>query len=330
VIGADDVVTRIGLPVTAMVMQNSTGRQLAEFPSPPGLPVMQFVWRAELYRALADEAERRGVRTEHGKRLVGLDNDRDGVTAHFADGTHATADVLIGADGIRSTTRSLIDPNAPQPRYTKLISFGGRTDDMGLPSTNGKMHFVFGRRAFFGYQVGDDRSGGWFVNLPSDTALTRAQCNEIPAQQWLATLREAFAKDASPASAILSRASAMTVTCSCVGSSTSAPRRAATARAASSQPNGSRPRGGTSCTRRTCRVIRHRCSPAGDSASTRCPARASTVAHCRAVSPAPSLSRISMTASEFPRPGLAPCPPGAQGLGALFRHAPCLGRVISI
>jgi len=205
VIGADDVVTRIGLPVTSMVMQNSTGRQLAEFPSPPGLPVMQFVWRAELYRALADEAERRGVRTEHGKRLVGLDNDRDGVTAHFADGTHATADVLIGADGIRSTTRSLIDPNAPQPRYTKLISFGGRTDDMGLPSTNGKMHFVFGRRAFFGYQVGDDRSGGWFVNLPSDTALTRAQCNEIPAGQWLATLRDAFAKDVSPASAILRR-----------------------------------------------------------------------------------------------------------------------------
>jgi hypothetical protein len=39
---------------------------------------------------------------------------------------------------------------------------------------------------------------------------------------------------------------------------------------------------------------------AGDSASTRCPARASTVAHCRAVSPAPSLSSISMTASEFP------------------------------
>ena len=104
---------------------------------------------------------------------------------------------------------------------------------------------------------------------------------------------------ATPAASILSRASAMTATCSCTGSSTSAPRRAATSRAASSQPDGSRPRAGTSCTRRTCRVIRHRHSPAGDSASTRCPARASTVAHCRAVSPAPSLSSISMTASEF-------------------------------
>ena len=42
-----------------------------------------------------------------------------------------------------------------------------------------------------------------------------------------------------------------------------APRRAATSRAASSQPNGSRPRAGTSCTRRTWRVIRHRHSPPG-------------------------------------------------------------------
>ncbi|HEX4724940.1 MAG TPA: FAD-dependent monooxygenase [Pseudonocardiaceae bacterium] len=206
VLGAADVVTRIGLPVTSMVLQNSSGRQLAQFPtSPPDLPVMQFVWRPELYRALADEAAGRGIHTEHGKRLVGLDNDRDGVTAHFADGTHAHADVLVGADGIRSTTRSLIDANAPQPRYTKLISFGGSTDDMGLPSTNGAMYFMFGRRAFFGYQVDDDASGGWFVNLPSDEALTRAQCLEIPPREWLARLRDVFAKDAGPALRIVER-----------------------------------------------------------------------------------------------------------------------------
>lgn len=35
---------------------------------------MQFVWRAKLYRALYDEAARRGIRTEHGKRLVGVED----------------------------------------------------------------------------------------------------------------------------------------------------------------------------------------------------------------------------------------------------------------
>jgi 2-polyprenyl-6-methoxyphenol hydroxylase-like FAD-dependent oxidoreductase len=206
VLGADHVVTNIGLPVTSMVMQNAYGRTLAEFPtSPPGLPVMQYVWRAELYRGLADEAAGRGIRTEYGKRLVAIDDTPGGITAHFADGTHATADVLIGADGIRSTTRSLIDPNAPQPRYAKLISFGGTTADLDLPSTNGAMYFMFGRRAFFGYQVGDDRAGAWFVNMPSDEPLTRAQCNEIPPEEWLRRLRDTFAKDAGPALQMLQR-----------------------------------------------------------------------------------------------------------------------------
>lgn len=166
---------------------------------------MQYVWRAELYQGLTDEAAARGVRTEYGKRLVAIDDTPDGVTARFADGTHATADVLIGADGIRSTTRSLIDPGAPKPRYAKLISFGGTTADMGLPSTDGAMYFMFGRRAFFGYQVGADRAGAWFVNMPSDQPLTRAQCLEIPATEWLARLRDTFAKDTGPALDILRR-----------------------------------------------------------------------------------------------------------------------------
>jgi 2-polyprenyl-6-methoxyphenol hydroxylase-like FAD-dependent oxidoreductase len=205
VLGADHVVRNIGMPVTAMVLQNSTGRRIAEFPGPPGLPVMQFVWRPELYRAFYDEATARGIPIEHGKRLVGIDNTPDGVTAHFADGTSAGADVLIGADGINSTTRSLIDRDAPRPRYTGLISFGGRTDGMGLPSTGGKMHFVFGRRAFFGYLVDDDQSGGWFVNLPNAEPMTRAQADAVPAREWLAVLRAAVAKDRSPALELLSR-----------------------------------------------------------------------------------------------------------------------------
>jgi 2-polyprenyl-6-methoxyphenol hydroxylase-like FAD-dependent oxidoreductase len=113
--------------------------------------------------------------------------------------------VLIGADGINSTTRTLIDPDAPRPRYTGLISFGARTDAMGLPSTGGKMHFVFGRRAFFGYQVDDDQSGGWFVNLPNAEPMTRTEANAVPAREWLEVLRAAFAKDRSPALELFNR-----------------------------------------------------------------------------------------------------------------------------
>lgn len=132
VLGADEVVRRIGMPTTAMVIQSWTGKRLAEFGTLPGLPDTQFVWRAELYRALYEEAAGRAIPTEHGKRLVGAEKSGDGVTAQFADGTEASADILIGADGIRSTARSLIDPAAPQPGYAGLLSFGARTSDTGL------------------------------------------------------------------------------------------------------------------------------------------------------------------------------------------------------
>jgi 2-polyprenyl-6-methoxyphenol hydroxylase-like FAD-dependent oxidoreductase len=205
VIGSDDVVPRIGIPMTSMVIQSWTGKPLAEFGSPPGLPTMQFVWRADLHRALYDEATDRGVRVEHGRRLVDVTDSGTAVTAHFADGTQASADILIGADGIRSTVRPLIDPAAPQPRYAGLVSFGARMNDTGLDSTGGTMHMIFGRRAFFGYQVDDDGSGGWFVNLPHRAPITLAQARAIPAEQWLGVLREAFAEDRTPALALVRR-----------------------------------------------------------------------------------------------------------------------------
>lgn len=129
------------------------------------------------------------------------------MTAHFADGTEASADILIGADGIRSTVRQLIDPAAPEPRHAGLISFGARMDDTGMAATGGKMHLVFGRRAFFGYQVLDDGSGGWFVNLPHKE-MNLAQAREVSAQEWLHMLRGVFAKDRTPALDLLRRTAA--------------------------------------------------------------------------------------------------------------------------
>jgi FAD-dependent urate hydroxylase len=208
VLGADDVVRRIGVPTTALVIQSWTGKQLAEFGSLPGLPSTQFVWRAELHRALYEEAARRGIDIEHGKRLVGGETTGDGVTARFADAAEASADILIGADGIRSTVRSLIDPAAPRPRYAGLLSFGARTNDSGLAPTAGKMFMVFGKRAFFGYQVSDDSSGIWFANLPHSRPMTLTEARTVAAEEWLRVLREAFADDRTPALDLLRRTEA--------------------------------------------------------------------------------------------------------------------------
>jgi FAD-dependent urate hydroxylase len=204
-IGAGDLVRAIGTPVTAMGLRSWTGKHLAQFAPPSRLPSLQFVWRADLYRAIYDEAERRAVPIHHGKRLTGTTDSDSGVTAHFADGTRASADILIGADGIRSTVRPLIDPAAPQPKYAGLVCFGARMHQSGLPSTSGVMYMCFGKRAFFGYQVFDDSSAVWFVNLPRRLPMTVPEAQAIGAQEWMRTLLAAVADDRTPAFQMISR-----------------------------------------------------------------------------------------------------------------------------
>lgn len=206
VLGAQDVVHRIGTPVTGMVMQSWTGKRLATFGgTDPAEPIGHFVWRGALYQGLHEEAARRGIRTEYGRRLVRVTETADAVTAHFADGTDATADILIGADGIRSTVRHLIDAAAPSPRYAGLASFAGPMAETGEQSTNGAMHMVFGKRAFFGYLVMADASGGWFVNLPQKTAQSLTDAKRAGAEFWLRELAAAVAEDRTPASRMIAR-----------------------------------------------------------------------------------------------------------------------------
>jgi FAD-dependent urate hydroxylase len=199
VLGIGELIRPLGIPVTGMVMQDWAGRPLAEFGNPPGVEPQQFFWRGDLHRILADEAVRRGITIEYGKCLVNAEQTADGVTAHFADGTLATADILIGADGIHSVVRTLVDAQAPSPQYTGLISFGGPVNGHGLPSTGGIMPMVFGKQAFLGYQVFDADSGVWFVNLPHPEPLTAAQLRQAASpEEWLRRLQEKFVDDRVP------------------------------------------------------------------------------------------------------------------------------------
>lgn len=204
-IGAGDIPRSIGTPMKAMVIESWTGKRLAEFGSPPELPVMQFVWRSELYRSLYDEAAARGIAIEHGKRFVGFDETADGIVAHFDDGSSASGDVLIGADGLRSAVRGVIDPNAPAPRYGGLLSFGGRLRDLELAPTGGNMHMQFGKRAFFGYQVEQDGTGGWFCNLPSREMVSLEKMRRTSPEEWLRVMIAAAADDRGPVSGLLRR-----------------------------------------------------------------------------------------------------------------------------
>jgi 2-polyprenyl-6-methoxyphenol hydroxylase-like FAD-dependent oxidoreductase len=63
-------------------------------------------------------------RLHHGHRLVTLTQPSDRVQATFDNGEAATFDVLVGADGIHSTVRSILF-GAERPRFTGCIAYRG-------------------------------------------------------------------------------------------------------------------------------------------------------------------------------------------------------------
>ena len=185
----------LGQPIQRMIIGDGRGKRFAEFPGLPRLPATRVIWRSDLYRALQERLTEAGVRVEHGKRLVGVDETASGITARFADGTSARGDVLVGADGIRSRVRSLIDPEALGPRYVGFLGFGGMAAVDGDPRDADAMHFVFGKRAFLGHWSLPQGGTLWFSNLPWPEPLTMAQAREVPAADWLRELRGVHADD---------------------------------------------------------------------------------------------------------------------------------------
>ncbi len=206
-IDAHHLVLAEGFPTPRMTIQSGTGKHLGDVPNGGTLPdgtVSQTLKRADLYRALRDEAVRRGANIEYGKRLVDAETSPDGsVTARFEDGTEAEGDLLIGADGIHSRTRRIIDPSAPGTRYIPVLNIGGYARDVRVQAQPGTFLMVFGKRAFFGYAVHPSGEVWWFANPPRADEPTGAELAAIGTEQWREMLMDLFAGDDSPAVEII-------------------------------------------------------------------------------------------------------------------------------
>jgi FAD-dependent urate hydroxylase len=205
-VGADGPVLAAGFPTPTNLLLSGTGRRLGATSNGGTLAdgtVAHTVRRARLYRGLHDEATARGIRIEYGRRLVGAEPlPGGGVEAAFDDGGREQGDLLVGADGIHSATRRLLDPAAPAPRYVGLVNFGGYAPGIAGGAEPGTWYMIFGRRAFFGYVV--DPAGGtvWFANVPRP-AVTPAERAAISAEQWRRQLVELFAGDHGPAAGLV-------------------------------------------------------------------------------------------------------------------------------
>jgi 2-polyprenyl-6-methoxyphenol hydroxylase-like FAD-dependent oxidoreductase len=201
----DEVVQGEGFDTPRIALFLGSGRRLADMSlgTLADGTVARTVKRAGLYRALRDEAVRRGVGMEHGKRLVGAESTSEGVIARFADGTQAEGDLLVGADGLHSMTRRIIDPAAPDARYVGLLNTGGYARGVSVDAEPGVMNMVFGKRCFFCYFLAPDGAVWWFANPWRPKEPSREELAAITPERWRAQLIELFEEDATPAVEII-------------------------------------------------------------------------------------------------------------------------------
>lgn len=94
------------------------------------LPLKQiFTTWGRLYQLLRGALPRAHYHLGHS--LENLSQDAGGVTARFANGASARGDLLIGADGIRSTVRARLAPDA-KPVYAGYVAWRGLADENDL------------------------------------------------------------------------------------------------------------------------------------------------------------------------------------------------------
>ena len=119
------------------------------------LPQILTAW-ARIYHLL--RAALPGDRYHHGKQLESFQQSDRRVVATFADGSRAEADLMVAADGIRSTVRQALLPRA-RPQYAGYIAWRGLVEESALSDralAEVFPYFAFGlppREQMIGYPV---------------------------------------------------------------------------------------------------------------------------------------------------------------------------------
>ncbi|RSM36026.1 FAD-dependent monooxygenase [Amycolatopsis balhimycina DSM 5908] len=205
-IEADKPVLQASFPADRALFWSGSGKRLGEAPiggGSAGAYGPHTIKRAELYRVLHDEAARRGIKIEHGMRLDDVDTGlENGVVATFEDGSRQVGDLLIGADGIHSATREIIDPHAPEPRYTGTVVLCGYARQAPVEPLPGVYRMIYGKRVFFAYTTAPDGETWWFVNLPRPE-LSKAELASTSLDEWKRQATALLRRDRSPAASIV-------------------------------------------------------------------------------------------------------------------------------
>lgn len=145
---------RLGVVIPDRICVDRTGRELYRC----HWAHTMSAW-ANVYRPLKDRFP--AERYHFGKGFTGLVQTAEGVTAFFDDGSAARGELLIGADGLRSTVRAQLMPGL-QPQYAGYVAWRSIVEESRVPAAS---------RDWLG-------EGYWFV-LPKGEMFL---CYQVPAK----------------------------------------------------------------------------------------------------------------------------------------------------
>jgi len=164
-----------GIDVSGRVAIDRHGKQLASFDYPQYLTSWSSVFNLLLAAFPPD-------RYHLGVGLQDIDQGGDGVVAVLSTGERVAADLVVGADGLRSRVRALLAPDVA-PSYGGYVAWRGIMDETGLSAafmatTFDKFSFCFPPRGqFIGYPLlGQDGSNVpgrrrynflWYTHTPA-------------------------------------------------------------------------------------------------------------------------------------------------------------------
>ncbi len=115
----------LGVDITSRKILDHEGRVTIEYDCPQVLTAWERV-----YRLLRDAFP--AAHYHRGRGLTTFTQDTRGVSAHFSDGETIEADLLVGADGIRSTVRQQCAPQVT-PLYAGYSAWRALIDESAWP-----------------------------------------------------------------------------------------------------------------------------------------------------------------------------------------------------
>src|SRR5229473_2285893 len=127
--------TDLGVEITTRKILDASGRLVGEFDCPQVLTAWERV-----YRVLRDAFPRE--RYHRGRGVSGFVQTEESVVAHFSNGGDAEVELLVGADGLRSTIRQQCLPDLA-PLYVGYVAWRALIAEDAIPPATHRELFEY-------------------------------------------------------------------------------------------------------------------------------------------------------------------------------------------